>query len=98
MTQQPPPFPGSAPGAGLPTFTCPKCHGQMRTFDRNGVHVEQCGNCRGIFLDFGELEHIGQMEANFVQRPPAQSYGPGWGKHGDHRYRKRGFGSMFFSS
>jgi len=64
---------------------------------RNGVQIEQCGNCRGIFLDFGELEHIGQMEANFVQHPRAQSYGPGWGKHGN-RYRKRGFGSMFFSS
>ena len=38
------------------------------------------------------------MEANFVQHPPAQSYEPGWGKHGDQRYRKRGFGSMFFSS
>jgi len=44
------------------------------------------------------LEHIGQLEANFVRHPPAQSYGPGWGKHGNQRYRKRGFGSMFFSS
>ena len=71
----------------------------MRTFDRNGVHVEQCGNCRGIFLDFGELEHIGQMEANFVQHPPARSpTGLVGGKYGDQRYRKRGFGSMFFSS
>ena len=42
----------------MPTYTCPKCHGTMRTFDRNGVHVEQCGSCRGIFLDFGELDRL----------------------------------------
>ena len=34
---------------------CPKCRGVMRTYTRNGVHIEQCDNCRGIFLDYGEL-------------------------------------------
>ncbi|WP_461002395.1 TFIIB-type zinc ribbon-containing protein [Streptomonospora sediminis] len=37
---------------------CPKCQGQMQTFDRMGIHLEQCANCRGIFLDRGELEQI----------------------------------------
>ncbi len=39
-------------------LTCPKCHGTMRTYERNGVHVDQCGECRGIFLDRGELEKL----------------------------------------
>jgi Zn-finger nucleic acid-binding protein len=39
-------------------LTCPKCHGTMRTYERNGVHVDQCGDCRGIFLDRGELERL----------------------------------------
>jgi Zn-finger nucleic acid-binding protein len=39
-------------------LTCPKCHGAMRTYERNGVHVDQCGDCRGIFLDRGELERL----------------------------------------
>jgi hypothetical protein len=30
----------------------------MRTYERNGVHVDQCGDCRGIFLDRGELERL----------------------------------------
>src|SRR3712207_8509236 len=28
-------------------LTCPKCHGTMRTYERNGVHVDQCTECRG---------------------------------------------------
>lgn len=30
----------------------------MRTFDRDGIHLEQCDNCKGIYLDAGELEQI----------------------------------------
>jgi uncharacterized protein len=44
------------------TLTCPKCHGQMRTYERSGVHVDQCTECRGIFLDRGELEHLVDAE------------------------------------
>ena len=39
-------------------LTCPKCHGAMRTYERNGVHVDQCTECRGIFLDRGELDRL----------------------------------------
>ena len=56
MSQQPPPFPMDQPPPSQPLpqgYQCPKCRGLMRTYDRNGVHIEQCENCRGIFLDFG---------------------------------------------
>ncbi len=80
-------------------MTCPKCLGQMRTVDRNGVHVEQCLNCRGVFLDFGELEHITQLESQMMQPPPqAYGHGPGWGTYRGHTYRRHGFASLFFSS
>lgn len=68
---------------------CPKCHGQMQTYNRNGVQIEQCGNCRGIFLDYGELEALTRVEAQWSQPappPPAapQAYpaapvAPAWG-------------------
>jgi Zn-finger nucleic acid-binding protein len=70
----------------------------MRTYNRNGVYIEQCDSCRGVFLDFGELENLLQLENRFVQQPPPQSYGPGWGNHGGHHYRRKGFGGLFFSS
>ena len=41
---------------------CPKCQGPMRTYERSGVTVDQCADCRGIFLDRGELEHLVDAE------------------------------------
>ncbi len=100
----PPPFPQGSP-AGQPagTFTCPKCRGTMRTYDRNGIHVEQCTQCRGVFLDFGELDALIRLESSAYAAPPPPMpqqghYGPDWGHHGGKHYRKRGFGGLFFSS
>ena len=39
-------------------LTCPKCRGEMRTYERNGILIDQCEECRGIFLDRGELEQL----------------------------------------
>ena len=41
---------------------CPKCQGEMRSYERNGIHVDQCTECRGIFLDRGELERLVDAE------------------------------------
>jgi Zn-finger nucleic acid-binding protein len=86
--------------AGPGGLTCPKCHGAMRTYERHGVHLEQCTSCRGVFLDAGELEHLTAMETALVSRQQAAPapYGPAWGVRGDQRYRRGGFGSLFFSS
>ncbi|TLF56623.1 hypothetical protein FE391_39055 [Nonomuraea sp. KC401] len=85
---------------------CPKCRGSMRTYERNGVHIEQCDNCRGIFLDYGELETLTRMETQFHSTPPpAPGHGPGpaWGApHGGHYghkgHRQRSWVGMLFSS
>jgi Zn-finger nucleic acid-binding protein len=37
----------------------------MRTYERSGVTVDQCTECRGIFLDRGELERLIDAEANW---------------------------------
>ncbi|MEV7657324.1 zf-TFIIB domain-containing protein [Streptomyces anulatus] len=78
---------------------CPKCHAQMNTYNRNGVQIEQCSGCRGIFLDYGELESLTRLESQWSQQappaPPApQAYpaappaahAPAWGapQHGGH--------------
>jgi Zn-finger nucleic acid-binding protein len=44
------------------TLICPKCGGEMRSYERNGVVVDQCTECRGIFLDRGELERLVDAE------------------------------------
>ena len=49
---------------------CPKCHAAMHTYNRNGVQIEQCSGCRGIFLDYGELESLSRLESQWVQQAP----------------------------
>ncbi|MEV0162126.1 hypothetical protein B0I32_113187 [Nonomuraea fuscirosea] len=86
---------------------CPKCRGSMRTYERNGVHIEQCDNCRGIFLDYGELETLTRMESQYhAAPPPAPGPGPGpaWGAphhgggHYGHRRGQRSWVGMLFST
>jgi len=43
----------------------------MRTYERNGVHVDQCTECRGIFLDRGELERLIDAENDWHERDSA---------------------------
>ena len=50
---------------------CPKCRGEMRTLNRNGLNIEQCMNCRGIFLDHGELEQLVTMEGRWAPQAAA---------------------------
>jgi uncharacterized protein len=40
----------------------------MRTHRRNGVTIEQCRKCHGIFLDRGELEQLIGRETSFLGR------------------------------
>ena len=42
----------------------------MRTVDRQGVHIDQCEGCRGIFLDRGELESILTAEQRYAAAAP----------------------------
>jgi Zn-finger nucleic acid-binding protein len=54
-------------------MTCPKCHGDMRVYERSGVTVDQCTECRGIFLDRGELEKLFEAETNWNNQQSAQA-------------------------
>jgi Zn-finger nucleic acid-binding protein len=45
----------------------------MRSYERNGVTVDQCTECRGIFLDRGELERLTEAENAFHSPPPRQN-------------------------
>lgn len=91
---------------------CPKCQAPMLTHNRQGIHIEQCTQCRGIFLDFGELEALTQLQMQWMQQQqhmqPPPTGQPGWGapqpgyqQQGHYGYRKphkKGFMGMLFSS
>jgi uncharacterized protein len=50
------------------TLTCPKCGSEMRGYERNGVLVDQCTGCRGLFLDRGELERLVDAESAHYEK------------------------------
>ena len=52
-------------------LVCPKCQAEMRSYERNGVTVDQCTSCQGIFLDRGEMERLVEAEGRYLQAPPA---------------------------
>jgi uncharacterized protein len=73
-------------------LTCPKCHGAMRSYERVGVTVDQCSECRGIFLDRAELERLLDAESSHSSRPvaavPDRDH-PEKRMEEDHRYEPR---------
>ncbi|MFI2810674.1 MULTISPECIES: zf-TFIIB domain-containing protein [Microbulbifer] len=61
-------------------MNCPSCkESGLMAMDRNGVQIDYCPNCRGIWLDHGELEKIiekshaaGLSDAGHPQEPHKQ--------------------------
>lgn len=37
---------------------CPVCHETLQITDRQGVEIDYCPKCRGIWLDRGELDKL----------------------------------------
>ncbi|MFZ4579294.1 MAG: zf-TFIIB domain-containing protein [Myxococcota bacterium] len=71
---------------------CPACAGiELVTVDRQGVEIDCCPQCRGVWLDRGELDKI--VERSTSGRPSAAMDGErtGFGRsshgHGDHQER-----------
>jgi uncharacterized protein len=43
---------------------CPKCGLDLHTITRGEVEIDTCFNCKGIFLDAGELEALSKQVAH----------------------------------
>jgi len=39
-------------------MNCPRCESPLSEIDRDGITVDRCERCRGIWLDRGELEKL----------------------------------------
>lgn len=75
-------------------LVCPRCGGQMSTYARVGVQVDQCQNCKGIFLDRGELEQLVQAEQSYNTPPAAAPAPPPYPPQGYQQpgYQQPGYG------
>ena len=72
----------------MPDLLCPKCQSPMRSYERNGVTVDQCTGCRGVFLDRGELERLVDAEGAYYERAGSRDSAPRREEHHEqHRSR-----------
>lgn len=71
---------------------CPHCNVTLMMSDRQGIEIDYCPQCRGVWLDRGELDKIIErtnIEAAPAQpaRPVAEPYRePSYREQRDHRY------------
>jgi Zn-finger nucleic acid-binding protein len=81
---------------------CPVCKVPLVMSERQGVEIDYCPQCRGVWLDRGELDKI--IERNGADARPAmppatpqqpnyserdRGYDRGQGQSGDYRHGKR---------
>lgn len=84
---------------------CPVCKVALSLADRQGIEIDYCPQCRGIWLDRGELDKIIERNAAYeaantspVARAPsvapAAGYAPAppWGGYDGHREDHHGGG------
>lgn len=67
-------------------MNCPTCNVTLLMTDRQGVEIDYCPKCRGVWLDRGELEKI--IERSAEMRPdPTPDYPPRqrYDHHHDHK-------------
>jgi Zn-finger nucleic acid-binding protein len=53
-------------------MNCPACQTDLRTADRQGVEIDYCPRCRGVWLDRGELDKI--IDRAMVERPSSAAF------------------------
>jgi len=63
---------------------CPNCNETLVSAERQGVEIDYCPNCRGVWLDKGELDKI-------IERTSGYSSGESTGHYPDDRYRKENY-------
>ena len=68
----------------------------MRSYERNGVTIDQCTECRGIFLDRGELERLIDAEGAYSDCSRDDPQGGGEHDASKHRRKRGGFLGEFF--
>lgn len=51
---------------------CPICTEDLKMADRQGIEIDYCPKCRGVWLDRGELDKIIERSATVATATPAQ--------------------------
>ncbi|KIA82390.1 hypothetical protein OA84_11005 [Kaistella solincola] len=77
---------------------CPNCNVSLVMTDRSGIEIDYCPDCRGVWLDRGELDKIIERATPETPAPqqqqyqqPTQSYTDrrDYSRNDDYRYKKK---------
>lgn len=60
---------------------CPSCDGVMNPVERQGVVIDLCRGCKGVFLDRGELDKM--LDAVEAQQAPLAAEADRFGRRQD---------------
>ena len=63
---------------------CPSCNETLLMSDKKGIEIDYCPNCRGIWLDRGELEKIIDRSADHYSK--RENYDSEYTGYGDNQY------------
>ncbi len=50
---------------------CPVCNVELKIADRQGVEIDYCPKCRGVWLDRGELDKLVERATQIDSQPMA---------------------------
>jgi Zn-finger nucleic acid-binding protein len=71
---------------------CPIDGTQLVMSERQGIEIDYCPTCRGVWLDRGELDKIVERSANDAPAPVAQTASRSWPEQhssGHYRHKRR---------
>jgi Zn-finger nucleic acid-binding protein len=74
---------------------CPSCDGPMNRVERRGVWIDVCADCRGVFLDRGELDQMLERAPEWERDDEREDYERPARGH-DKRRRRKSFLSDIF--
>lgn len=57
-------------------MSCPVCRVPLAMSDRSGIEIDYCPQCRGVWLDRGELDKIIERAANDAPAPAQPAAAP----------------------
>ena len=75
--------------AGMP---CPVCKIALVMSERQGVEIDYCTQCRGVWLDRGELDKIIERSTSEAAAPPPAPAAPQPGYPPQSGYGQPGYG------
>ena len=66
---------------------CPSCQVDLVMSERSGIEIDYCPQCRGVWLDRGELDKIIERNAQSEFSAPPPSIGRERDLHDDRQYK-----------